>query len=217
VNRTILSIAAILGCAVSLSAQDYSKFAFNIGGGVSAPLNPTAKFAGVSGNFDTGAGYNITRHHALLGEFMWSGLPPNFSTLQPVNAPFGNINLYSLTANYRYQADRLSGSRFGVYLIGGGGWYYRRATVDKNYIAPPGTACQPIYTWWGYGCTANDFVYTATIASRGVSAGGLNAGAGFTIRLADSGFKFYVESRYHYAFSHIPSTLVPVTFGFRYN
>ena len=59
---------------------------------------------------------------------------------------------------------------------------------------------------------------TETIASRGVSAGGVNAGAGFTLRLTDGGWKFYVESKYHYAWSpHIPTTLVPVTIGFRFN
>ena len=36
-------------------------------------------------------------------------------------------------------------------------------------------------------------------------------------RLSDSGWKIYVESRYHYAFSNIPSTVIPVTFGLRFN
>jgi hypothetical protein len=39
-----------------------------------------------------------------------------------------------------------------------------------------------------------------------------------TIRLSDTGWKFYVESRYHYAFTQrIATTLIPVTFGFRFN
>jgi len=180
-------------------------------------LNPTAQYAGVSGNFETGAGYNITRNHAILGEFMWNGLPPNLSVVHPVDAPFGSINLYALTGNYRYQASRLSGSRFGVYFIGGGGWYYRYATVDKNYAVPPSTVCLPIYDWWGYGCTTSGYIYTAQLAAKGVSAGGVNGGAGFTIRLTDSGLKFYLESRYHHAWSHIPTAVIPVTFGFRYN
>ena len=44
-------------------------------------------------------------------------------------------------------------------------------------------------------------VYTATVAAKGTSAGGFNGGVGFTIRLGEQGWKFYVESRYHYAFS----------------
>ncbi len=201
-----------------LHGQDYSKFAFNIGGGVTAPLNPTAQYAGVSGNFAAGAGYNISKRNSIIGEFMWAGLPPNIDVIHPIDGLFGSVNLYSLTANYRYQVDRISDSRFGLYVIGGGGWYYRFASVDRNFVVPPGTACVPIYTWWGYGCTTGGFIYTATVANRGTSAGGVNAGTGFTIRLSDSGWKFYTEARYHYAWSNrIPSTLIPVTFGIRFN
>jgi Outer membrane protein beta-barrel domain len=204
-------------CVPLVHADDFSKLAFNIGGGVSTPLSPTSDFVGISGNFDTGAGYNIDKSNSVIGEFAWNGMPPNLTSLHPVGAPFGSINQYSLTANFRHKWDRLGGSPFGVYLIGGGGWYYRHASVDKNYVIPPATVCQPIYTFWGYTCTTGSFVDTVQIASKGTSAGGLDAGGGFTIRLSDSGWHFYVESRYNYAWSRIPSTFVPVTFGFRFN
>jgi hypothetical protein len=210
----ILGVLAVF--TVPLLAQD-GTFTFNMGGGVSTPLNPTAQYAGTSGNFVAAAGVRINKKNSVIGEFMWSGLPPNVSILHPVSAPFGNINLYSLTANYRYDLDRLGGSRFGVYTIVGGGWYYRYASVDKNYVVPPATPCQPIYTWWGYACDSG-YVYTATVAYKGSSAGGLNGGGGFTIRIKDSPWKFYTEARYHYAFHPgIASTVIPVTFGLRYN
>ena len=79
------------------------------------------------------------------GEFLWSGLPPNNFVLHPISAPVGHVNLYTLTANDRYGFDRIHGSRYGMYVIGGGGWYYRYASVDKNYVAPTNTVCQPIY------------------------------------------------------------------------
>jgi len=220
VAKTFVLSVCLLSAAllVPLQAQDYSKFAFNIGGGVSTPLNPTAQFVGVSGNFDVGAGYNINKHSSVTGEFMWSGLPPNRFTIQPVTAPFGSINLYTLTAEYRAHKDSIGGSRFGVYAIAGGGWYYRHSSVDKNFVVPPDTVCQPFYFWWGYTCTSGGFVATETLAARGVSAGGVNAGAGFTLRLTDGGWKFYVESKYHYAFTNrIATTLIPVTIGFRFN
>jgi hypothetical protein len=218
-SQKSLVVAVLLAASgvVPVYAEDFGKFAFNIGGGVSTPLNPTAQYVGISGNFTTGAGYNIDKHNSIIGEFMWAGLPPNVTSIHPVNAPFGKVNLYSLTTNYRYKLDNIGGSIFGVYAIAGGGWYYRNIAIDKNYVIGDNVPCQPVYTWWGYSCAPNNYVYTATIASKGVSAGGVNAGAGFTIRLTDSGLKFYVESRYHYAFSNIPSTLVPVTFGFRFN
>lgn len=216
-NLALSVLLLIASCALPVRSQDYSKFAFDIGGGVSTPLNPTSKYIGINGNFVTGAGYNIDKHNSILGEFMWSGMPTNFDVLRPPTAPFGKINLYTFTANYRAKVDRLGHSPFGVYLIAGGGWYYRHVSIDKNYVVPDATVCQPIYTWWGYSCGPGNYVYTATLASRGVSAPGVDGGGGFTIRLSDSGLFFYIESRYHYAFSNIPSTLVPVTFGFRFH
>ena len=217
-SRNVLMLT-LLGAisAIPLFAEN-DTFTFNMGGGISTPLNPTGQYAGTSGNFETGAGYKINRHSAIIGEFMWSGLPPNLFVLHPVSAPFGNINAYALTANYRYEFDRIQGSRFGVYAIGGGGWYYRHTSIDKNFVVPPNTACLPVYGWWGYACDPSGFVVTQTVAFKGSSVGGINGGVGFTIGIADSPWKFYTEARYHYAFnSGIPTTIVPVTFGFRLN
>jgi len=190
----------------------------NVGGGVSTPLNPTGAYTGVSGNFNFGAGYNIDRKNSITGEFMWSGLPTDLVTIHPIDSPTGKINLYSLTVNYRHHIDSIKGSVFGVYAIGGGGWYYRYSSIDKNLTVPSATPCYPIYGWWGYTCDPNGYVYSQTVAYKGRSAGGLNGGVGFTIRLSDSGWMFYTEARYHYAFTQgIPTTLIPVTMGIRYH
>lgn len=218
-KRSLIGLGLLsLIWSLPLGAQMYPRLNFNMGGGISTPLNPTGQYAGVSGNFVAGAGYNMHKHNSIVGEFMWSGLPPNLFVLHPVDVPFGSVNLYTMTANYRYHADSIAGSRFGLYAIAGGGWYYRHASVDKNFIVPPATVCRPSFDWWGYACDSSGFVYTATVAFKGNSAGGMNGGAGFTLRFGDTGWKFYVEGRYHYAFSNrIPTTLAPVTFGIRYN
>jgi len=218
-QRTILvGVAALVASCLSTAfAQDFSRFNFNIGGGPSAPINPTARYVGLSGNFNIGAGYNINKKNSITGEFLWVGLPSNLD-FHPIDAPSIDMNLYSLAVNYRYHADSIRGSHFGLYALGGGGWYYRHASLDRNIIVPPSTVCTPIYFWWGYGCDPGGYVISEQIASRGNSAGGVNAGVGFTVRLTDSGLKFYVESRYHYAWtSRVPTTFAPVTFGFRFN
>lgn len=216
-SKKILMIVLIQALwMISLSAQDH--LTFNLGGGISAPLNPTGALTGVSGNFVASAGYKLDKKNSISGEFMWSGLPTDLFTIHPTDAPFGGVNLYSLTANFRHQIDRINHSPFGVYAVAGGGWYYRYATVDKNFTVPPLTVCAPVYAWWGYSCDPNGYVYSQTVAYKGVSAPGLNGGVGFTISFADSGWKFYTEARYHYAFSNrIATTLIPITFGFRYN
>jgi hypothetical protein len=45
----------------------------------------------------------------------------------------------------------------------------------------------------------------------------VNGGVGFTIRVGEAPYRFYVESRYHYApTKNINTQLVAVTVGFRY-
>src|SRR6185295_14122171 len=92
----VVSLAAIASI-VPLRAQN-GDFTFNMGGGITTPLNPTAQYAGTSGNFVAGAGLQLSKKSAIVGEFMWSGLPPNLFVLHPINAPFGGVNLYTLTA-----------------------------------------------------------------------------------------------------------------------
>ena len=220
-----LEIIVIIGfltgtLATSSRAQshgtDFNSLNFNIGGGIDTPLNPTGRFVGVGGNFRLGAGYNVNKRSSFDGEFGWTGLPSNIGLHLP-DVPFGTVNLYTLTADYRYHVDSIKGSAFGAYAIAGGGWYYRHFSVDKNYIVPPSTPCLPVYLWWGYACDTGGVV-TQTIYSKGSSAGGVNGGVGMTLRFADSGWKFYMEARYNYGFSKfIHTSFVPVTFGFRFN
>jgi hypothetical protein len=155
---------------------------------------------------------------------MWHGLPTNQRVLAVIVNPLiaaglpssvsTSSNLYALTANYVFHKD---GRRYGYYLIGGGGWYYRHSALN-NYTVAPGTVCQPVWDWWGYACQ-NGFVSTSdTLATKGVSSGGVNGGLGITISLGTSGLKYYMEARYHYSpqGGKISTHVIPVTFGFRW-
>src|SRR5207248_512518 len=110
VLKTNLALFGLLVATVvaPLRAEDYSKLAFNIGGGIMTPLAPTANYVGLSGNFAVGAGYNINKKNAILAEFQWNGMPTN-TVLHPPSAPFGNVNLYSITPNYRYSINSIGG------------------------------------------------------------------------------------------------------------
>ncbi len=101
---------------------------------------------GLGGKFVLGAGYNINKANAIIGEFLYSGLPSNLHVLQAVKALSSRMNLSSLTVNYRHQCDRISGSPFGLYFIGGG-WYQR---YHDRQALPAAVPCAPI--WYGYGC-----------------------------------------------------------------
>jgi len=208
----LLSVVWIL----PMQAEDNGKFNFNMGGGMGVPLNPTAQFAGVGGNFVTGAGYNLSRNSAIIGQFMWFGLPPSVAVKQQLQGIGASANAYSITANYRYSGG--FGHTFGYYLIGGGGWYYRNASVSQTIPLPPTpVVCQPVWDWYGFSCIGGAVDFTRSIGSGTSSIGG-NGGLGFTIRVKDTGWKFYLESRYHYAASRLISTqMQPITFGFSYH
>jgi hypothetical protein len=200
------------------SKNEEGVFTFSAGGGVSVPVNPTANYAGVGGNFVGGGGYNFNKHNAIVGQFMWAGLPPTvlppaISAITQLSGFRASVNLYSLTANYKYSGDL--GRDFGYYLIGGGGWYHRHSSVSKSTFIPTDTVCEPIWFWYGFTC-ANGFVNTVGFGI-GTSSFGGNGGMGLTIKVRHSAWKFFIESRYNYAASRVIAThVMPVTFGFEY-
>ena len=59
-SRMIFAFIGLLGCALlfPLQAQDseHQLFNYNVGGGLSVPLNPTGRYLGVDGNAGSGMG-----------------------------------------------------------------------------------------------------------------------------------------------------------------
>src|SRR5260370_19493042 len=218
-SLAIAFIAAL--CTQALQAQESetgSKLNTNLGVGLTAPLNPTAPIVGSSVNVVVGAGYNFNRHHSFVGQFMWAGLPVNKEVFRPIfliantRDISGSSNLFAVTANYRY---RLQGKTFGWYWIGGWVAYYRHASLSREVDVGTATVFGPSWLYWGYSCVNGIVSQDQTLVSAGSTAFGGNGGMGFTIRINDEGYKFYVESRYHYApTKNIATTLTTITLGF---
>jgi hypothetical protein len=210
-------IVLVAAGSLILSAQE-SKINSNLGMGTTVPLNPTGRLVGSSVNVVAGVGYNIDKHNSFVGQFMWAGLPLNRDALRPIWAVAGthnlssSSNLFALTGNYRY---RWQGKNFGFYLIGGGGMYYRHSTLSRNVVVGDGTICVPSWAYFGFACVSGTVTTDQTLINSGSTAFGGNGGAGFTIRITEDGYKFYVEARYHYAPNrYIPTTFIPITLGF---
>jgi Outer membrane protein beta-barrel domain len=211
---------ALLVCSTLHAQDDSDKINSNIGAAVSLPLNPTSKFVKTSWGLVGGAGYNLSTHHSVIGEFMWSALYPSASSLQPIrvasndNSITGHSNLYAITGNYRYE---LQGKLLGAYFIGGGGWYYRTIGFSKPVTSGGVTVCVPAWVWWGFTCASGTVTANQTVASYDSSAFGGNAGVGFTIKVADPSYRIYIEPRYHYAPTrNVTTQLIEVTVGIRY-
>src|SRR5262249_43300552 len=116
--------------------------------------------------------------------------------------------------NYRYE---LRGKKLGVYLIGGGGWYYRYSAINQEITVGSEVTCEPSWLWWGFTCTSGTVTASQTIRSSNSSAFGGNGGIGFTIRAGSPPYRVYFESRYHYAPNKgISTQLITTTFGVRF-
>lgn len=208
-----------------LRAQTYESSPFrrlnsNAAFTVSAPLSPTASYTTAAWGLTYGAGYNFSRHHSVLGEVMWNRLSPTSAALAPIRRALqnddinGRGNLVALTANYRFGIE---GKMFGTYLIAGGGMYYREASLSTHVAVGESVNCNPAWLWWGFSCESGTVTSNQVLASSSSTAPGGNVGIGFTVRIPDSDYKFYIESRFHYATNRgVPTKAIPISIGVRF-
>lgn len=187
---------------------------------VSVPLSPISRQLAGAWGVSSEIGYNFDRKNALIGEFMWNSLYPTNEALQPIRVALqsprvnGHGNLFAVTSEYRFE---LRGRRLGAYFIGGGGWYFRTVSLSKPIPTGTTITCDPAWLWWGYNCTSGLVISNVTIASSSASAFGANGGIGFTIRVGEAPYRFFAESRYHFApTKNVTTQLIAVTFGIRY-
>jgi Outer membrane protein beta-barrel domain len=200
--------------------KDNPRFTTSLGMPLTAPLGQTADHAsyGLGTNFS--AGYNFNRRHALVGEFMWNWLYPTDQTLRPIqvalntNKVSGHGNLFAFTGAYKFE---LRGRSLGTYVIVGGGWYYRTASLSRSLPAGTMIECTPVFLWWGFDCSSGAVVGDLTEIHSNASSAGVNGGVGFTFRVGEAPYRMYVETRYHYApTKDIKTELITVNWGIRY-
>lgn len=187
---------------------------------ISAPLGQTATYSTVGWGVVYGAGYNFSRHHSLVGEVMWNSLIPSDAALAPIRAQLqynsinGHGNLVTLTGNYRLNVE---GKVYGVYFIGGGGLYYRNANLSQTIAVGNSVDCTAAWLWWGFSCTSGTVTANQSLTGFSSTVFGGNVGIGFTARIPDSGYSFYIESRYHYAPTKgLHTQVMPISIGVRF-
>jgi hypothetical protein len=228
VMKRILTILTAVGlmqiacCAVYSQEEgdDDPRGNVNLGMPLSAPLNPMGRFTNFGWGITVGSGYNFTRKHAVVGEFMWNHLFVPAGALAPIRAAMqtpdinGSGRLYALTGNYRFELRKKT---LGTYLIAGAGLYHRGASLSQPVTTGTNVTCEPTWEWWGFSCSSGTVTGNETLQSSSSTAFGLNGGFGFTVRVGDAPYRVYIESRYHYAPTRgINTQLVTVTLGIRY-
>lgn len=223
-KRNVLSLFFLCGLWVTAaSAQtNFSRLNFDAGGGFGIGRGDVANFTGTSYNGVVGGGLNLSRRVGVNAEYMFYNLAFKDSVIQQQALPGAKGHLQSVTVNGVYTYDL--NSRWGVYGMGGFGWYQRSVSARSEVLTGGFTTpCQPAWIWWGITCVTApsgvSFVSpTQTLSSRTLDAAGFNFGGGITYRLPWAHHaKFYAEGRYHRAYTSDVETIVfPITVGLRW-
>lgn len=192
----------------------------HLGAPIVIPVGDSAKAVHLGFGLNVGGGYNFTRNHGLVGEFLWNSLLPTNEAKATIRTALGDpslnmsVGLVNLTGNYRFE---LRGKNLGTYFLGGGGLYYRHTHLSKEVTTGNTIECTRAWEWWGFSCTSGTVTKNQTVGSWATTAPGYNGGIGVTFRVSDPPYRFYAESRYHYAPNkRINTQLIDITFGIRY-
>jgi opacity protein-like surface antigen len=206
-------LTLIFCAAISLaSAPAQSLFSFSAGGGPTVPAKHSGRRFDTGYNLTAGFGFHPVRRAGVIAEFGFNHLGLTNGTLRNVGVPGGSGRIYSLTLNPIIHLTP-SASRFGVYLIGGGG-YYRRTIEFTQPSSAIATAFDPFFGIF----FPVEIPTTTVLGSYSQNRTGINGGAGLSFRLNDSSRAvLFAESRYHRIYtSPVRTSLLPVTMGFRW-
>jgi hypothetical protein len=164
-----------------------SKYAFEIGGGVDAPVDK--KYITWGGQFTVGGGVNFSKRFALLAEYQLIHDKLPGALIAQTGANGGYANIWSLTLDPVVSLFPKSSN--DVYITGGGG-FYRKVT---SFTDPQ----QAIFCDYYYGYCSIGTV-NQVVGHFSSNQGGFNIGGGYQHRMGgmyqDSKMKFYVEARY---------------------
>lgn len=211
VIRAALSAALMISLAGPAAAQrEEEGWTGNVGAGFTSLVGSMNTRLGNGWNIDFGAGYHITRRFSFGVEAMYNGLSVNSNVLREFAVPDANARIWAITAEPRLTFGRRY--KFTPYVVGGVG-YYRRVVEFTFPTFTAVTIFDPFFFASNPARIPANFLFGRFIRD-GI---GGNAGAGFEIPLAQTGFKIFAEARFHYAGNgSIPTRMVPFTVGLRY-
>lgn len=199
--------AAVSTCV--LSAQETSRFTFNLGAGFTTPVGATSQRLDTGWNIDGGAGVNINSVVGVMLQANYSEMGIGSNTLSNLGFAGGGVHTASFTLNPIVHLN--PHGKVDVYLIGGGGLYHRTQEFTQ-----PGLASFVGFDPF-FGFYTADVPVEQVVASYTVNKPGLNGGLGLSFGGWRSA-KFYAEARYHRIFitGDRHTDYIPVTFGIRF-
>jgi hypothetical protein len=204
-KSAVYSVVAALAAVVSLSAQETSHFAFQVGVGFTEPVGRTGMYTDVGYNTSAGVGYNFNSYLGALIDLNVDSVGVNSPTLNSIGVPGGNVNVFSATLDPIVHL--MPHRRVDVYVTGGGGEYRR----EQIFVAP-------LFATVNNGASYFGIAPSGPISSSSsVNRPGVDVGMGIAVGGKWRG-KFYAEAKYNRIFLSGPFHMdyVPVTFGYRW-
>lgn len=194
-------------------AHNYKNWTFNVGGGANLPSGDTNKFVrGGGGVLAAGVARNYSKYFGLRLDFQFDNLPLRDSALQAAQAPSATSQVYSFNLDPIINIPVTS--KWGGYVVFGGGFYHRTGKLDSS-SAIPGSACNPFYTWWG-SCFNASLPVNGHFLSTSQNEFGYNFGGGVTRKIR-ANMDFYAEFRWmHGSGGRQATDLRPITIGVRW-
>jgi len=191
------------------SGRSGRRWAFEAGGGFNAPIGNDIPYITWGANFTVGGGMHFSRVFALLAEYQFIADKLPGALVNAGGGDTGNAHIQSITATPIL--DLMPKHATSVYLVGGGGWYYK--STNWNVLIG--------YDFYGYP------VY-ATANSFSSNQFGVSGGFGLSHRMGgvygDGTAKLFAEARYLWIDTPkigepngLGTTgLIPVTIGVRW-
>jgi hypothetical protein len=209
-KRLALTFSMALVAASVSAAQEVPRATFDFGAGFTTPVNGTDSYLDTGWNVQGGAGMNFSPYFGAKIQLDYNSMGINSGTLNNFGVPGGGVHIFSATVDPIIHVN--PHGHFGIYLIGGGGFYHR----EQDFTAPSVstyTGCNPFF---GY-CYPIAVPTTQVLASYSINKPGINGGAGIEVGTRHRG-KIFAEARWDRIFitSNIHTDYLPVSFGFRW-
>ncbi|MCP3099452.1 porin family protein [Myxococcus sp. K15C18031901] len=168
------------------------RFAINVGASLVIPISDANNRFDVGWGFVVGGAYNFTDMFSVQAEYQYSDFDVKDSALAQEAISGDHVLQYG---DLNVIVNLVPRKRWGIYLLGGPGIYYRKVELTQFGGAVVAPVCDP----WLLVCFDDVVAVDNVLGSRSSTDFGLNGGVGFTYRVYGP-MRVYVEARYHYIF-----------------
>jgi hypothetical protein len=159
-----------------------------------------------------GVARNANKYLGLRADFIFADLPLRDSALQLAQANGDSSYMLGLTLDPIINFSVTS--KYGAYVLFGGGFYHRSGHLSSDTTVP-GSPCNSFFVWWGR-CFNSSLPLSGKFVDSSLNQLGYNFGGGVT-RKMPSGVELYAEFRFtHGSHNGITTDVRPITVGVRW-